>query len=281
MYAYDKDVMNIDNRPIGVFDSGLGGLTAVRKLMDVLPCEDIIYLGDTGRNPYGGRSRETLIKYTRQDMAFLLSHNIKAAVIACGTVSTNALDIVAGDYDIPVIGVVRPAVDSAVQMTRNRRIGLIGTEASIRSGTYTRLIHQRLPDAAVISQACPLFVPLVENGRIQPGDIVIETVAREYLTPVREQGVDTLILGCTHYPLISSVIAGVMGSGVKLISPGAETALDAASTLRRLGLETDRKTPGRYSYYVTDRVDGFEKTASLFLERSIAGSVTQVELDTL
>lgn len=274
-------MITIDNRPIGVFDSGLGGLTAVRRLMEVLPNEDLIYLGDTGRVPYGGKSRETIIKYARQDIAFLLRHGVKLIVIACGTVSTNALDAIRGEYDVPVIGVLDAAVDSAVKSTRNKRIGLIGTEASIRSGTYERLIRRQLPDAVVFSRACPLFVPLVENGRTKPGDVVIETVAEEYLAPIRREGVDTLILGCTHYPLLSGIIARTMGKDVRLISPGAETALSVASLMKKDGRTAGRTAPGSYSYYVTDRVDGFERLASQFLETDIKGSVEQVELESL
>jgi len=274
-------VITIDNRPIGVFDSGLGGLTAVRRLMEVLPNEDLIYLGDTGRVPYGGKSRETIIKYARQDISFLLRHGVKLVVIACGTVSTNALDVIRDEYDVPVIGVLDAAVVSAVKTTKNKRIGLIGTEASIRSGTYERLIRRLMPDAAVFSKACPLFVPLVENGRTTVGDVVIETVAEEYLAPIRKEGVDTLILGCTHYPLLGSILAKTMGGGVRLISPGAETAVSVAASITREGLTTARTEPGSYSYYVTDRADGFERLASRFLETDIKGTVEQVDLESL
>ena len=210
----------MDDRPIGVFDSGLGGLTAVRELCRLLPEEDIVYFGDTGRVPYGSRSRETIVKYAQQDVAFLRTFDLKAIVIACGTVSTTALDVLAAENPMPVLGVVAPAAEAAARATRNGKIGLIGTQATIRSGAYERLIHGENAGARMLSQACPLFVPLVENGRFRPGDVVIETVAAEYLAPLREAGVDTLVLGCTHYPLLEEIIGAYMGPAVRLISAG-------------------------------------------------------------
>ena len=168
----------MDTRPIGVFDSGLGGLTAVRELRQLLPSENIIYFGDTARVPYGGRSAEILLKYARQDVRFLRSHDIKAILVACGTVSTTALPQLRQESDIPILGVVEPACRRAAAVTRNRRVGLIATAASVRSGAYQRSLRQLDPDIAVTAKACPLFVPLVENGRFRRGDVVIETVAR-------------------------------------------------------------------------------------------------------
>ncbi len=214
----------MDDRPIGVFDSGLGGLTTVRELCRLLPEEDIVYFGDTGRVPYGSRSRETIVKYARQDVAFLRTFDLKTIVIACGTVSTTALDVLAAENPIPVLGVVAPAARAAARATRSGSIGLIGTQASIRSGAYERLIRAENPAARVLAQPCPLFVPLVENGRFRPGDVVIETVAAEYLAPLKEAGVDTLVLGCTHYPLLEKVIGAYMGPEVRLINSGAEGA---------------------------------------------------------
>lgn len=268
----------MDNRPIGVFDSGLGGLTAVQKLIELLPNEDIIYLGDTGRVPYGGRSRETIIKYARQDIAFLTSFDIKAIVIACGTVSTTAMGEIENDYDLPIAGVVLPAVEKAVKVTKNKRIGLIGTVASINSRAYDRLILERLPDAEIFSAACPLLVPLVENGRINRGDIMIETAVREYLTPIKEQGVDTLILGCTHYPLIGDVIGDYMGGEVSLISPGAETAAFVAELLEKNGISAEKGRIATHRYFVTDSIEGFSSAASLFLRQDVRGEVSKVDL---
>ena len=268
----------MDSRPIGVFDSGLGGITAVKKLMEVLPGEDIIYLGDTGRVPYGSRSRETIIKYARQDMNFLQGFSIKAIVIACGTVSTTALDEIAGFYDVPIFGVVESSVQSALNATQNGKIGVIGTQATIGSGMYKRKLTERAPEVQVFEKACPLFVPLVENGRVFKGDIVLETVAEEYLSELKEQGIDTLIMGCTHYPLIKDVISAFMGDGVSLVDSGAVTAKYVAEELERLSLLSLARKVGVQKYYVTDSTEGFAKIASMFLETDVRGEVEQVAL---
>ena len=189
------EVMQLDNRPIGVFDSGLGGLTAVRELSRLLPGEDIVYFGDTGRVPYGGRSRQTIIKYARQDVNFLSSFDLKIILVACGTVSATALDVVERESSLPIVGVVRPASQRASALSKSGRIGLIGTQATIRTGAYERHITTHRPEVKMLSLPCPLFVPLVENGRFRPGDVVIETVAAEYLQPMKDAGVDTLVLG--------------------------------------------------------------------------------------
>ena len=269
----------MDPRPIGVFDSGLGGLTAVRELCRLLPGEDVIYFGDTGRVPYGGRSRETIIKYARQDVAFLRTFDLKAILVACGTVSTTALEVLAGENPIPILGVVVPAARAAARRTRSGRIGLIGTQTSVRSGAYERAIRAENPAARVFSQACPLFVPLVENGRFRPGDIVIETVAAEYLAPLRAAEVDTLVLGCTHYPLLEEVIAAHMGPEVALVSAGAEAARAAAAELEARDALSGRSAGGACRYFVSDRQEDFARLASIFLGRDVAGSVEQVEID--
>ena len=268
----------MDQKPIGVFDSGLGGLTAVRELKRLLPEEDIVYFGDTGRVPYGSRSKETIIKYARQDVAFLRTFDLKAIVIACGTVSTTALDLLAEENPIPILGVVEPAAMAAARATRSGAIGLIGTQASIRSGAYERCIARENPAARVFAKACPLFVPLVENGRVHRGDIVIETVVAEYLTPLKEAGVDTLVLGCTHYPLLEEVIGAFMGPEVRLINTGAEGAREVA---RRL-TDTDalaNRAQGTARYFVSDTVDDFARLATIFLREDVAGQVQQVDLE--
>lgn len=267
----------MDERPIGVFDSGLGGLTCVKKLMEVLPGEDIIYLGDTGRVPYGGRSRETIKKYAREDIAFLRRFDIKAVVAACGTVSTNGLEEISGDYDIPVMGVADAAAEAAVRRTRNGKIGLIGTKASIRTTVYDEKILRLLPGARIFKKACPLFVPIVEDGRIEDGEPVLEIVAGQYLTELRDAGVDTLILGCTHYPLIAGTIGRIMGPEVALVDSGAEIA-----ALLRRRLESEGTLAGRSRgvnrYFVTDSTEDFGKTASLFLNSHVEGEVRRVTL---
>lgn len=268
----------MDQRPIGVFDSGLGGLTCVKKLMEVLPGEDIIYLGDTGRVPYGGRSRETIIKYARQDIAFLRRFDIKAVVAACGTVSTNGLDEIAGSYPIPVAGVVEAAANAAALATKNGRVGLIGTKASIRSRVYDEKLLARRPGLEIFKKACPLFVPLVEEGRVAEDDPVLDMVAGQYLEELRKRDIDTLILGCTHYPLIKRTVARIMGPGVTLIDPGAETALRLREGLEAAGALADRQR-GTYSYYVTDSAEDFAAAASLFLESHAEGAVRHITLE--
>lgn len=268
----------MDRRPIGVFDSGLGGLTAVRELARLMPEEDLVYFGDTGRVPYGGRSREILIKYARQDAAFLRSFDVKAVVIACGTVSATALEVLREENDIPFFGVVEPAAHAAARATRNGRVGLVGTRASIRSGAYERVLAGLRPGAEVTARACPLLVPLVENGRFRPGDVVIETVAGEYLAPVRAAGVDTLILGCTHYPLLREVIGGYMGPDTALIDVGAECARWTAVQLDRAGLRTDAVEAGKHRFFVSDSTEDFAALATIFLGEDVHGGVEQIDI---
>ena len=266
----------MDNRPIGVFDSGLGGLTAVREIRSTLPSENIIYFGDTSRVPYGGRSPETILKYARQDVRFLRTFDVKAILVACGTVSSNALPRLATENDLPVFGVVEAACRRAAQVTRNRRIGLIATAASVGSGAYERGIHAIDSGLTVCSRPCPLFVPLVENGRFRPGDCVIETVAREYLAPMREKGVDTLILGCTHYPLLTEVIAGIMGPAVQLINTGAEAARELKEALERQSALADGE--GSAVFYTSDAPEGFGALARQFLQQDVRG-VRRIDIE--
>ena len=269
----------MDNRPIGVFDSGLGGLTAMKALRQILPEEKLIYFGDTARVPYGGRSKETLLKYARQDVRFLRSHDIKAILVACGTVSTTALPQLRQESDIPILGVVEPACRRAAAVTRNRRVGLIATAASVRSGAYQRSLRQLDPDIAVTAKACPLFVPLVENGRFRRGDVVIETVAREYLEPLRREGLDTLILGCTHYPLLTDIIGDIMGPGVTLINTGEEAAWELKRTLRGLDLLAPEGPAGRATLCASDQPEQFGSLAAYFLGESLTRPVQPVDID--
>ena len=268
----------MDNRPIGVFDSGLGGLTAVAELHRTLPGEDIIYFGDTGRVPYGTRSRETILKYARQDIRFLLGQNIKAIVVACGTVSTAALPWLEAEYAVPLIGVVQPSAAQAARVTRNGRVGLIATQASIRSGAYGRALRGHNSAIEVYDQPCPLLVPLVEAGRVTPGDPVTTLVLEEYLAPIRAWGADTLILGCTHYPLLRAGIEALLPS-VCLIDPGAAAADYIAAAP---GWERGEKTVGGVTqYFVSDNVEGFARSSSLFLQNSMTNQVSLVDIDTI
>ena len=277
--CHRQEVEAMDTRPIGVFDSGLGGLTAVRELRQLLPSENIIYFGDTARVPYGGRSAEILLKYARQDVRFLRSHDIKAILVACGTVSTTALPQLRQESDIPILGVVEPACRRAAAVTRNRRVGLIATAASVRSGAYQRSLRQLDPDIAVTAKACPLFVPLVENGRFRRGDVVIETVAREYLEPLRREGLDTLILGCTHYPLLTDIIGDIMGPGVTLINTGEEAAWELKRTLRAMDLLAPEGPAGRATLCASDQPEHFGSLASYFLGESLTRPVQPVDID--
>ena len=268
----------MDNRPIGVFDSGLGGLTAVREIRAVLPAENIIYFGDTSRVPYGGRSRDILLRFARQDIHFLRSFDIKAILVACGTVSTTALPILQKENDLPVLGVVDPACRQAVRATRNHKIGMIATVASVRSGAYEAAIRALDPQAEVISKACPLFVPLVENGHYRVGDVAVEAIAREYLLPLKQQGIDTLIMGCTHYPLLRDVIAGIMGPDVALIDTGAE----AARAIQTLLTEQDalcEKRAGRADFYASDYTEDFTVMAGRFLQQELDVPAARVDIE--
>ena len=270
----------MDNRPIGVFDSGMGGLTAVRELAALLPHEQLIYFGDTGRVPYGGRSRTTIIRYARQDVAFLRSFDLKAIVVACGTVSTTALPILQAEAEgFPIFGVVEPTARQAADATRNGKIGLIATRASIRTGAYQAVITRLRPEAQVSALACPLFVPLVENGRTQPGDVVIETVAAEYLAPLKAEGVDTLVLGCTHYPLLKEVIRNFMGADVTLIDSGAAVAQQLCGYLQEQDLAAEESQVGTCRWYVSDSVESFHDLASIFLDREVTEPVEQIAIE--
>ena len=253
----------MDKRAIGVFDSGLGGLTAVRRLHALMPQENIIYFGDTGRVPYGTRGRDIITKYARQDVAFLRQYDLKSIIIACNTVSAIALDLLSKENDIPIIGTVEPACRRAMTMTQTVRVGVIGTAATIRSGAYEKYLHKKDGTLDLFTQACPLFVPLVENGRVHRGDVVIETVVKEYLTPLKDAGVDTLILGCTHYPLLEEVIGDFMGPDVTLIDSGAEAA-NLASTQ----FDPNEGT-GTTQYFVSDDPQGFDQLAELFLQEKV------------
>ena len=262
----------MDNRPIGVFDSGVGGLTTVRRMHEIMPNENIIFFGDTGRVPYGTPSAATNTPYTRQDVSFLRTFDIKAIVVACNTLSAVALETVAAEIDVPMIGVVWPACRKALAVTKTGRIGVIGTPATVRSGVYERFLHRARPALEVFTQACPLFVPLVENGRVQRGDIVIETVVAEYLAALRAQDIDTLILGCTHYPLLREVISAYMGSHVHLIDSGAE----AADHARQMLIPAEGR--GKTKYFVSDDPESFRSLAGLFLNGEIADEVGHVEI---
>lgn len=267
----------MDNRAIGVFDSGLGGLTAVKQLIAQLPHEDIVYFGDTGRVPYGSHSKETIIKYVQGDIRFLKTFDIKLIVVACGTASTVALPLIEDSIGLPAIGVVEPASAAAVRASKNGRIGVIGTPATIASKAYGKTIHRLSSSVQIHAAACPLFVPLVENGHTDSQ--VARLLVEEYLTPLRDAQVDTIILGCTHYPLLKGVIGDFMGPQVSLIDVGEEAAKHVGAFLGKENMLNEHSEEGRRRYFVSDTVDNFEKLGSLFLQQQIGGMVSKIDIE--
>ena len=264
-----------DSRPIGVFDSGLGGLTVVRELKRLLPNEDIVYFGDTGRVPYGTRSNDIVRKYAREDEAFLLSQNVKMIIAACGTVSSVAY-MTAEELPVPFLEVITPAAKAAAKATQNGRIGVIGTPVTVKSRSHARAILRILPDAIIVANSCPLFVPLVEEGWISEQDDVTKAVAERYLSEIRKGAVDTLIMGCTHYPAIKNIIAEIMGEGVTLIDPGTATAETVKKHLEDNGMLNPKG--GNCKYFVSDRPDAFSKTARILMGESIESNVNQIDI---
>ncbi len=260
-----------DNRPIGVFDSGLGGLTVLRELERLLPNESFVYFGDTGRVPYGTKSDETIKTYARQDEKFLLSREVKYIVAACGTVSAVAADT-AGDLPVPFRGVVEDAVIDAVEHSENGKIGVIGTPATINNGAHKRLIMAEYESAEVINVACPMFVPLVEEGWFSEEDPVVLGICEKYLEPIIAAGCDTLILGCTHYPLLKKAIRKIVGSGVTLINMGVSTAEAVKNELTVRDMLNDRSEPPRKQLYVSDKTAAFKKVAGILLGENIDDS---------
>ncbi len=258
------------NAPIGVFDSGVGGLTVVREIVRRLPEERIVFFGDTARLPYGSKSKDTIVRYARQIINFLHTQNVKAIVIACNTASAYALNTVSAESDIPVIGVIHAGAQTAVEATKNGRIGVIGTEATINSSIYTEEIKAMRPDIEVIGKACPLFVPLVEEGLRH--DTVTDIVASRYLSELKGRYVDTLVMGCTHYPLIRSTIGRIMGDDVKLVNPAYETARELSELLTENDLtrESGAAVDGdQYRFYVSDLADKFTDFARSILPREV------------
>lgn len=257
-------VVNMINKaPIGVFDSGVGGLTVVKEVMNQIPGESIIYFGDTARLPYGSKSKKTVIRYTRQIIRFLMQKDVKAIVIACNTASAFALETVKSEIDIPIIGVVKPGAKVAAETTKNGRIGIIGTEGTIQSGIYSEILSETNPNVQVFGKACPLFVPLVEEGLID--DPVTYEMARRYISVLMEKDIDTLVLGCTHYPLLRNTIRKVVGDDINLVNPAYETAKSLAKVLMAHGLNNDSSPKNNHKFYVSDGADKFKKFANTIL----------------
>jgi len=263
-------------KPIGVFDSGIGGLTVVRQIAATLPNESIVYFGDTARVPYGSKSNNTVIEYALQDAQFLIERNVKAIVVACNTVSAIALDVLKQKYTVPIIGMITPGSQLALKQSKKKRIGVIGTRATISNHAYLNELKKHDPDVEVFEQACPLFVPLAEEGWTDHA--ATKAVAEEYLQELRDLKIDTLVLGCTHYPILSKVIQEVIGSDVMLIDSGVASAEVVRSEINRIGLETNSHALGYHDFYVSDIPTTFKHVAELFLGKSIA-NVKKIDLE--
>ena len=248
--------------PVGVFDSGVGGLTVAREISRQLPKENIVYFGDTARVPYGSKSQNTIIRFSEQIIRFLKTKQVKAIVIACNTASALALDAVRDEFDIPIMGVVIPGARAAVEATKNRHVGVVGTDATVQSGMYTKVIREMAPDITVIEKACPLFVPLVEEGFKE--HVVTQEIIEYYLESMKHTDIDAMILGCTHYPLIRSKIREYMGDRIQIVNPAYETAMDLKKMLEERGMANDGRTEqhSRYSFYVSDAAEKFRRFAN-------------------
>ena len=256
-----------DTRPIGIFDSGVGGLTVVEKIQDLLPCEDIVYFGDTARVPYGTKSKETVTRFSVENVEFLMTHDVKLVIVACNTASSLSLNFLKRCFRVPIIGVIEPGARAAVGATRNNRIGVIGTRSTISSGSYDKAIRRIDRRAFIVTGSCPLFVPLVEEG--WDDKPVSQTIASIYLKSMRTKKIDTLILGCTHYPILKNTIKKVMGRNVLLIDSASEVARETRDTLDAEGLLNRSTRKGSYKFFVSDEPGRFMAMGGRFLGRRI------------
>ncbi len=253
--------------PIGVFDSGIGGLTVVKRLNQCMPNENIVYFGDTARVPYGNKSNSTVIEYANEDARFLINKNVKIIVVACNTASSVALESLRKNFDIPVIGMIEPGAKKALEVSASKRIGVIGTYATINNHAYSKKLLEMDKDVKVFEKACPLFVPLAEEGLIKHP--ATKLIAEEYLSELKEAKVDTLILGCTHYPILAETISEIMGGDVKLIDSGQAASETVEKYLRGRGLKNDSVSAGTNRFYVSDIQTKFEQIAELFLGKKL------------
>jgi glutamate racemase len=268
----------IKKKPIGVFDSGIGGLTVVKRFLSSLPNENIIYFGDTARVPYGSKSNSTVIEYSLQDAGFLISKKVKAIVVACNTASSVAIEEIRKTYSVPVIGMIGPGSKSALRETKNKRVGVIGTRATISNSAYAKRLMAYDSSVEVFEKACPLFVPLAEEGWMNHA--ATYKIAEEYLAELKEKEIDTLVLGCTHYPILSEVIQKVIGSEVKLIDSGVASVEIAKEVLIENNLLSDSKVKGKSEFYVSDIPSKFKEIAELFLGEPVY-NVHKIDLETL
>jgi glutamate racemase len=264
----------VNAAPLGVFDSGIGGLTVVRAIFERLPLESVIYFGDTARVPYGPKSADTVRRYSGEILAYLLHRGVKAVVVACNTSTAHALDALRAASPVPVVGVIEPGARAAVVATRSGRIGVIGTAGTIASGAYPKAIMKLRADATVVSQSCPLFVPLVEEGWFDHP--ATELIAREYLAPLRAADVDVLVLGCTHYPLLKPLLSRVMGPRVTLIDSGGETAQAVVGELLERGLASAGTSPPVHRFVVSDDEPHFRRVGAKFLGETVRDGEVEV-----
>jgi glutamate racemase len=255
---------------IGLFDSGIGGLTVLHEIIELLPKENTVYLGDTARAPYGTKSVETVLRYSFENSEFLLEKDVKLVVVACNTSTAIALDLLRAKLALSVIGVIEPGVRKALAKTRNKKIGVIGTEATIQSGAYTKALKAKDPKIEVYSRSCPLFVPLVEEGWTD--NAVVEMTVKAYLGSLKQSGIDTLILGCTHYPLLKNAIRKFIGSGVTLVDSAEEIAKEVSLVLKQKSLGR-KNGKGIHSFFVTDAPDRFVKVGRRFLGENVESAV--------
>jgi len=261
--------------PIGMFDSGVGGLTVLSEVMRQLPHEDVVYFADTARVPYGGRPVQEILKINHELVNFLLNQGCKLIIMACGTSSSIAYNIVTREYKVPIIGLVGPGARSAVVATKNGKIGLIATVGTVESGAFQKEIRELREDAGVFAQACPMFVPLIEGGFMESGET--KKVAAEYLKPLMDSGIDTLILGCTHYPHLRKVIQDITGPQVTLVDPAAEAVAAAREILRKKGLLSPMTGPAGYTYFVSGQVPQFDELASKLLGgKAVSGKKARI-----
>lgn len=266
----------MNDNPIGVFDSGLGGLTVLKEITSILPNENIVYFGDTARVPYGSRSKETVIKYTFQAINFLISQNVKAIVIACNTATARSLELAKSKYDIPIIGVIEAGARTAAYTTKNKLVGVIGTEGTINSKAYETEIHKIDKNIKIVGKACPLFVPIVEEGWADTD--IAELTVKKYLEELQASNIDSLVLGCTHYPLLKNTINRVLEGKINLVNPARETARDLRDVLTKNDLlNQNDSSQAYYKYYVSDIPERFASIGKEFLNREIE-DIDQIDI---
>ena len=270
------DTEAMKTAPIGVFDSGVGGLTVAREIMRQLPDENLVYFGDTARVPYGSKSKANIIHFSRQIIRFLQTKQVKAIVIACNTASALALDVVQEEFDLPIMGVVIPGARAAVRESKNNKIGVVGTEGTINSKLYSRLIKGLEPGASVIGKPCPLFVPLVEEGFAKHH--ITDEVIDIYLKDMKQSDIDTMILGCTHYPLLRSKVKAYFGEKVHIVNPAYETAMDLKTLLKERGMENDSENLNKYKFYVSDAAEKFKQFANSILPYNVE-TIQQINIE--